>query len=310
MLFCSDMLNLPEFKGLCPALATTPSLVYFHENQLCYPVENERERDAHFGFTNIVTALAADRTWFNSSYHLETFADAADAFIRRMPDGGPLDVGERIHDRAVVRYPGINIVSDMPPRTRVPLRILWAARWEADKNPGLFVEALKRLAGDDIPFTVSMVGGNSPERDAACFDPTRKALGDRVVDWGYLESRDGYARALAEADVVVSTAHHEFFGIGVVEAIAAGAYPLLPDRLAYPEVLARIMGLGAGAHLYDGTVEMLTARLRELAREKTAGTFHPPSDTIRDACRQFTWPVQIPTWDDELEQLAKSCVTV
>ena len=47
-----------------------------------------------------------------------------------------------------------------------------------------------------------------------------------------------YLKILSEADIIVSTAIHEFFGISVVEAIAAGAYPLLPKRLAYPEVLA------------------------------------------------------------------------
>lgn len=126
-----------------------------------------------------------------------------------------------------------------------------------------------------------------------------------MVDWGYLPSRGAYARALSEADVVVSTAYHEFFGIGVVEAIASGAYPLLPDRLAYPEVLEQVMGPESGAHLYDGTLEVLTARLRKLATEKVSGAFHPPPGAVREACTQFTWPIQVPGWDDELEQLAE-----
>jgi glycosyltransferase involved in cell wall biosynthesis len=56
-----------------------------------------------------------------------------------------------------------------------------------------------------------------------------------VVRWGYQPDK-AYWQALRAADVVVSTARHEFFGIGVVEAISAGCWPLLPDRLAYPEV--------------------------------------------------------------------------
>ncbi len=36
---------------------------------------------------------------------------------------------------------------------------------------------------------------------------------------------------------MVSTASQENFGIAVVEAIAAGCYPMLPRALSYPEVL-------------------------------------------------------------------------
>lgn len=40
------------------------------------------------------------------------------------------------------------------------------------------------------------------------------------------------------SDLIISTANHEFFGISILEAIAAGAYPVLPKMLAYPEVLS------------------------------------------------------------------------
>ncbi|MCA9437392.1 MAG: DUF3524 domain-containing protein, partial [Candidatus Omnitrophica bacterium] len=61
LLFCSDMLNLAELVGLLPRpLAEVPKVVYFHENQLTYPVVAESERDYHFGYTNMTTALAAD----------------------------------------------------------------------------------------------------------------------------------------------------------------------------------------------------------------------------------------------------------
>ena len=32
LIFCSDMLNLPEFLGLSSSLKGIPSVVYFHEN--------------------------------------------------------------------------------------------------------------------------------------------------------------------------------------------------------------------------------------------------------------------------------------
>ena len=40
-----------------------------------------------------------------------------------------------------------------------------------------------------------------------------------------------------QASIVISTTTIEFFGMAVVEAVRAGFLPLLPDRLAYPELL-------------------------------------------------------------------------
>ena len=51
---------------------------------------------------------------------------------------------------------------------------------------------------------------------------TMDQLGERVVEFGFLP-RDDYLRLLNKADVVISAAKHEFFGISVVEALAAGA---------------------------------------------------------------------------------------
>ena len=48
-------------------------------------------------------------------------------------------------------------------------------------------------------------------------------------------SRPEYQRLLDRADIVVSTAVQEFFGVAVVEAVWHGAFPVLPDRLVYPE---------------------------------------------------------------------------
>ena len=35
----------------------------------------------------------------------------------------------------------------------------------------------------------------------------------------------------------MSCAKHDFFGVGVAEAVAAGCVPVLPDALAYPELI-------------------------------------------------------------------------
>jgi hypothetical protein len=54
-----------------------------HENQLTYPLpadgrtgpmrRQHGERDHHYAFINYASMLAADRVFFNSQYHLESF---------------------------------------------------------------------------------------------------------------------------------------------------------------------------------------------------------------------------------------------
>jgi len=142
VIFCSDMLNLAEFLGLSPhAIQKLPTIVYFHENQLTYPVRIESERDYQFAMTNMTTALAAKSVWFNSAFHRDSFLKALKAFLKKMPDCQPTDAVERIISKALVYPPGVNDMGKRGERKAGPLRILWAARWEHDKSPEAFFEA-------------------------------------------------------------------------------------------------------------------------------------------------------------------------
>ena len=78
--------------------------------------------------------------------------------------------------------------------------------------------------------------GQSFQRKPAVFDEARKKLAHKTLHFGYVESREEYIKLLCKADIIVSTARHEFYGISVIEAVRAGCYPLLPARLSYPEL--------------------------------------------------------------------------
>lgn len=273
LLFCSDMLNLAEFRGLTSeTVRRLPSIVYFHENQLTYPVRHETDRDYHFVLTNLTTALAADGVWFNSGFHRESFLAALPVFLKRMPDYQPFEALQRIREKTAIQPPGIEAFPPRGPRAAGPLRILWAARWEHDKNPETFFDALRLLESRGVDFRISVVGEQFREIPPA-FEKARQTFGDRIDRWGYQQNRNDYEAALKEADVIVSTANHEFFGISVVEAIAAGAYPLLPNRLAYPEILVAVNDGDTNAFLYDGGKEQLANRLAELAKRVDTAAF-------------------------------------
>ncbi len=264
LIFCSDMLNLAEFLGIAPqSVQTLPALVYFHENQLTYPVRFESERDYQFVMTNMTTALAAKSVWFNSIFHRDSFLEALAVFLRKMPDCQPIDAVERIREKALIYPPGVNEIVKRGDRQAGPLRILWAARWEHDKNPEDFFEALKILKTRGINFRVSVIGQQFREVPEV-FGWAKRYFVKHIDRWGYQESRSEYEKALKEADVFVSTANHEFFGISAVEACLAGAYPVLPKRLAYPEILGLEEEV-VEEFFYDGSVTALADRLTMLS---------------------------------------------
>ena len=167
-----------------------------------------------------------------------------------------------------------------------------------------FFAALKILVDQCVDFRVSIIGEQFREYPAV-FDSARDEFKDHISRWGYQAWRSEYVAALAEADVFVSTANHEFFGISVVEAIAAGAYPLLPERLSYPEILQGVEN--AAVFFYDGSPERLAAKLSELAGRVAdgdlwCGTGNEPASAVD----RFRWEWVAPDLDWALsDALAK-----
>ncbi len=74
--------------------------------------------------------------------------------------------------------------------------------------------------------------------------------------WGYLAKRADYLSLLDQSHLVLSTAQHDFQGLAVLEAVAAGCIPVVPSRLAYPEWFGP-------QYCYAGDVEGLCRHLIE-----------------------------------------------
>jgi glycosyltransferase involved in cell wall biosynthesis len=289
LIFCSSMLNLPEFRGLAPkSLRSLPAIVYFHENQLVYPIHDAKRRDQNTILVNFKSALAAEQVWFNSAYNRDSFLNNLPGFFERMPDNRPLTAIETIRKKSKIFPPGIEAPGIRKPQNNAPKHILWAARWEADKNPGDFFRALRLLRKNEIDFRLSIIGEKAP-RTPKSFAKAAKEFSRQIINWGYADSREQYLEILSEADIIVSTAIHEFFGISVVEAIAAGAYPLLPKRLAYPEVLDLDKYPERECFFYNGTADDLAAKLFECCSGKDDLWENAPA-TPEELTSQYYWP--------------------
>lgn len=239
-ILCSSYVDVAALRGLAPGwVRETPLLCYFHENQFAYPVRAENERDFHFALTNVTSALASDSVAFNSKYNMLTLLDGMEGLLPFAYDMKLNDPRAEIEGRSRILPPPIDFteIDDAPEpvRDEGPPVVVWNHRWEHDKGPEAFFEALIALDREGVAFRLAVLGEEFSERPAI-FDRARKELSHRILHFGYAESRAAYARLLKLGDIVVSTSGHEFYGISVLEAVRAGCRPLVPRRLSYPEL--------------------------------------------------------------------------
>ncbi|CAL8266997.1 unnamed protein product [Lota lota] len=347
VLFTSSVLNLCELVALRPDLAHLKKVLYFHENQLVYPVRKDQERDFQYGYNQILSCLVADAVVFNSLFNMNSFLSSVGAFLKRMPDHRPKDLASLIRPkcsvlhfplqfphvaRSVPSTPGVLRSEELssqsnvdargtPPETREPgvppgpgpssslgqgeglgqcdasirvvlagggeqtatmegcglgdqtkpLHIVWPHRWEHDKDPELFFKTLLKLKERNLAFQLSVLGETFTDVPEI-FAEARGQLGPHVLHWGFLPRKEDYLAALCQADVVVSTAKHEFFGVAMLEAVHCGCYPLCPNSLVYPEIFPV-------EYMYS-TPEQLCKKLQRLCkRPDLARRHHVQVDT-------------------------------
>lgn len=264
----TDMMDVGQFRAALPARwRGIPIVLYVHENQLTFPDHPERppkEWDRHYAYMNVSSALLADAVWFNSEYHCRVFLEAVPGFVKGLPSPRPVHPAERIRAKSAVVPIGIGqdaFEAGMKQHDAFgegdPV-VVWNHRWEYDKGPEAFLQVLLEARERGGRFRLAMMG-QSFQAVPEAFGKIHAAFAEDIVQWGAVETRAEYIGKLASCDVALVTAHHDFFGISVLESAAVGLDVVAPDVLAYPEHFGADR-VHAREGLCDAVLEALSSR--------------------------------------------------
>ncbi len=289
LIVTTSMLDLASLRGFVPHLAQIPTVVYFHENQFVYPIDSEQPNIINAQLTSIYSALCADKILFNSQYNLESFFRGANDLLKKMPDGVASDVlvgAKRVASVIPVPIDAINELDRLLLDKTTPddfmtdksqcrngnhqeiVSLVWNHRWEYDKQPDIFFNAVRKLIKDDFLIKVHVLG-QSFRHQPKCFKVAEGEFQSIIGMWGY-QPRNNYLKCLSQSDIVVSTAAHDFQGLSLLEAIALGCRPVAPNRVVYPDYLDKTY-LYPLASEPEEEVHNLYLHLRKLLTDKANG---------------------------------------
>ncbi len=304
LILATDMLDFSTFLSLTRnKTSDIPTAVYFHENQLSYPWSpGDRDviqnRDKHYGFINFTSTLVADLVLFNSQFHMQSYLKALGLFLNHFPDYRNLEMIDLIRDKGQVLSLGMDLAQFDTHKNvtteEAPPLLLWNHRWEFDKNPSDFFQALFILAERDLDFNLAILG-ECFSRQPKEFIYAKEFLGDRIIQYGEVEHFSDYAKWLWRSDILPVTSIQDFFGGSVVEAIYCGCHPVLPNRLAYPGLIPESLH---GKYLYTDFEEFVE-RMHTLIADRT----YNGANELRGVVQKFDWLQIIKKYDQIFESL-------
>lgn len=294
IILATDMLDYATFVALIRhALKDTKLYLYFHENQLAYPWQEDGEdkklkRDLHYGFMNYTSALVADKILFNSKHNMNSFYGHLKTILKVMPDCKHKTV-EGLKKKSNILPIGIHLKHhdvdiQQPYQGEAPL-ILWNHRWEFDKNPDDFFKALITLKKEGLSFKLALLGEvykNAP----ASLTHALEYFKDDIIVTGFM-TKETYSSWLKASDILPVTSYHDFFGISVMEAIYMDVYPLLPNRLTYPD----LYDINNHPEIFYDSYDEFVNKLRKTIQMKDRKSY-------RHLCLSYDWDEIIQTYDE------------
>lgn len=238
LLLATSMTDLAAVRSFYPNLSLIPNLLYFHENQFAYPENIQQQGLVEIQLRSIVSAMSADKLAFNSAYNRDTFYSGVQAFLQQMPDGIPVDlIGQLKQKTTLLPVP---LKSDCTPdkgqkqHTSEEIHVVWNHRWEHDKGPETLLHLLQMTQNQ--PHIKYHIIGQQFRNHPQTLQQVSEKHPAQCLTLGYVQSREQYIRILQSADIVLSTARHDFQGIAMLEGVACGCKPIAPDHLVYPEL--------------------------------------------------------------------------
>ena len=246
LIIATSLSGIAGLKAMCPKLSNTPVWMYFHENQFAHPLEGRQSLDHQISwqFSSLQNALCADWVSFNTAFNRDSFFEGLRQMLKRMPERLPGDPAGRIEKTSeVLPVPLDDSFAKMRTCAKDPSLIVWNHRWEWDKQPQIFLDALIALKQEGLSFRLAMLGSGGADDER--FKTERENLGDSVVCWGEVDA-EIYRSWISKAGIGVSAALHDFQGLALLELALAGASIVAPRRVAYPECIP-------DAQFYEGS---------------------------------------------------------
>ncbi|XP_070928808.1 tRNA-queuosine alpha-mannosyltransferase isoform X12 [Macaca nemestrina] len=274
-LFASSVLNLTELAALRPDLGKLKTILYFHENQLIYPVKKCQERDFQYGYNQILSCLVADVVVFNSVFNMESFLTSIGKFMKLIPDHRPKDLESIIRPKCQViyfpiRFPDVSrfmpkhktthlkkmlslkgnggtvlsMALPFQPEQRDSEGLLKNSNSECDAHCGLDT-ARREYLGNSLRQESDLKKSTSPENSSSHRGENKQNL--TVNPCATLGGDANQQRLL-----------HIVWPHRWLEAVYCGCYPLCPKDLVYPEIFP-------AEYLYS-TPEQLSKRLQNFCK--------------------------------------------
>ena len=299
LILASDMLDLSTFLALSRRKTyNIPCAIYFHENQLSYPgskrdTDRVAKRDNHYAFINFSSALSADHCFFNSEYHRADFLSQLGPFLNAFPDHNEQNARLLIEEKSKILPLGLDLKAfdkhRMESEAESPV-ILWNHRWEFDKDPDSFFQALMKMSEKGLDFRLVVLGEQFKE-SPPIFDEARMKLEKHILHWGQVDDFSDYAQWLWKSDLLPVTSRQDFFGGSAVEAIYCNCVPLLPNRLAFPE------------HIPKNQHEVFLYEENEFSDKLEFMLKNPQkSEHLQEWVGKYNWESLIGIYDESMEK--------